>query len=398
MRPDHTDGKLLHELHGLQALTHDAAASPMAAYQVLGHNQYGDLPAHAINSNDPQLLQLSDDMLDGMIESVAGEGTHTWLVRLIWPMMRDGLVTNGTDSNELLTETCRMAAHTLLKCGQAGVFTNRVAYLFLTGGYGEALDLLLPYTSITFRLEKIKEPDASADDEFADSYPSNIPPPPQGKTEPDAESHDEPGERATADPGDAASTPMADARMGEGDGSKTQGSSPQANVASPLARANRQYLFDVERCERECRRIMGTAQVAQDSPSNEYGNHIDATVALFHSLAGAAVFAQPLLKGLSDRDEAQVEGALRMLDTYADIVREDGVTSLPLMATETAWTMVSRQKTSQQISEGMDLMRATTADMAAVVLTRVPGINQAGQAACRLLEMDMDGYEQSLGL
>lgn len=363
-------------LEGLRNSTHGVGASPDQAYQVLGQNGFGDLPAQAASSQDPELLRQSDSMLDGIIESVSGENACSWLVRLIWPIAQrrfdGGAEQPGDDA--LLMDACRMAAHVFLHCTDPSLLSNRVAYLFLVGGYGEAIDLMLPFTSIRFDMDSFS---TAVRELRASSSKLSVP--------------DRPG---TAVSRSAAALQATDAdALANRDDKNFDAEDTDVLVKSDAAEAmpgvTRQYVFDVERCERACSAIVNDADADRESNSTDFLDRVDRTMTLFHSLAGAAALAPAMKQALYQRDALMMQEVFATVHSYRDIVREHGLPALPLMVMETATQMLPSQGGWEQTVTALGMIRDAGADMAAVMLARIPNCAEARKSGSRLLALDL---------
>lgn len=376
------------------------------AYGLFGQTRPADIVAIAVNSGDEDLTEQAVGFLNGSLAMVRDEGVFGWLFHIIWDReleLRGQIERRDTEgmraSFDFLTEASRMAAHILLTWGVEDAACAHVARLFLVEEYDEALNCILPYADIAMNHD---EAAALVVDIQRRAFEEEL-------------RRDE-EERSRADshvPYSAEAMEATEAQTGEGIGvpsvpppPPSGADAPGAADGRPFAEANLLYAFDAGHVIDAYRRFLrdgsgngGSADSNDDGPWNDAGF----VQGKLRTLAGAGIIEPLVNAALSARDGEALERALRLLGLYRDVVRDEGLLALPVVA---AQTMADDEDLAEDagFDERMayvESFRDICSSMAAVLLARVPDSALARPLALSVLDGDAEAYMgrlRSLGM
>lgn len=361
------------------------------SYHVFGQTSPADIIALAVRTRDEDLVAQGEGFISDSVSMIDDEDVFGWLFRMIWgkelqlrQQIADADVEDLDATFDFLTSACRLAAHVLLGWGEGDTSSAYIARLFLIEQYDEALNCILPYSNVSLNANETELVASDLRDRAIAAAMR------RGETAAmEMKLHEaEGGLRPSSSEGSAAPD--------DGDENGV------ADDGRPFPQSDVLYLFDADHVIEAYRYFLDHAEADADGDADGDGELDDGNP--WHkpdfvqdkllTLAGAGIVEPLVSTALEQRDRDRLEAALNLLAIYRDIVCDDGILALPIIAARTLQDSDGLRPDADldQRMRYLESSRDLRSSMAAMLLARIPDPSWSRKLAVDLLNADMESY------
>lgn len=359
------------------------------SYRVFGQTNPADIIALAVRTRDEDLVAQGEGFISDSDSMIDDEDVFGWLFRMIWgkelqlrQQIADADVENLDATFDFLTSACRLAAHILLGWGEGDASSAYIARLFLIEQYDEALNCILPYSNVSLNANETELVVSDLRDRAIAAAMRR-------------------GETA------AMETKLHKAEDGphysSGEDSTASDDGEGLDVADdgrPFPQSDVLYLFDADHVIEAYRYFLDHADADADADGDgelDDGNpwrRPDFVQDKLLTLAGAGIVEPLVSTALEQGDGDRLEAALNLLAIYRDIVYDDGILALPIIAARTLQDSDGLRPDADldQRMRYLESSRDLCSSMAAMLLARIPDPSWSRRLAMDLLNADMESY------
>lgn len=361
------------------------------SYHVFGQTSPADIIALAVRTRDEDLVAQGEGFISDSVSMIDDEDVFGWLFRMIWgkelqlrQQIADADVEDLDATFDFLTSACRLAAHVLLGWGEGDTSSAYIARLFLIEQYDEALNCILPYSNVSLNANETELVASDLRDRAIAAAMR------RGETAAmEMKLHEaEGGLRPSSSEGSAAPD--------DGDENGV------ADDGRPFPQSDVLYLFDADHVIEAYRYFLDHAEADADGDADGDGELDDGNP--WHkpdfvqdkllTLAGAGIVEPLVSTALEQRDRDRLEAALNLLAIHRDIVCDDGILALPIIAARTLQDSDGLRPDADldQRMRYLESSRDLRSSMAAMLLARIPDPSWSRKLAVDLLNADMESY------
>lgn len=361
------------------------------SYRVFGQTSPADIIALAVRTRDEDLVAQGEGFISDSVSMIDDEDVFGWLFRMIWgkelqlrQQIADADVENLDATFDFLTSACRLAAHILLGWGEGDASSAYIARLFLIEQYDEALNCILPYSNVSLNANETELVVSDLRDRAIAAAMRR-------------------GETA------AMETKLHKAEDGphysSGEDSTASDDGEGLDVADdgrPFPQSDVLYLFDADHVIEAYRYFLDHADADADGDADGDGElddgnpwrRPDFVQDKLLTLAGAGIVEPLVSTALEQGDGDRLEAALNLLAIYRDIVYDDGILALPIIAARTLRDSDGLRPDADldQRMRYLESSRDLCSSMAAMLLARIPDPSWSRRLAMDLLNADMESY------
>ena len=361
------------------------------SYRVFGQTSPADIIALAVRTRDEDLVAQGEGFISDSVSMIDDEDVFGWLFRMIWgkelqlrQQIADADVENLDATFDFLTSACQLAAHILLGWGEGDASSAYIARLFLIEQYDEALNCILPYSNVSLNANETELVVSDLRDRAIAAAMRR-------------------GETA------AMETKLHKAEDGphysSGEDSTASDDGEGLDVADdgrPFPQSDVLYLFDADHVIEAYRYFLDHADADADGDADgdgelDNGNpwrRPDFVQDKLLTLAGAGIVEPLVSTALEQGDGDRLEAALNLLAIYRDIVYDDGILALPIIAARTLRDSDGLRPDADldQRMRYLESSRDLRSSMAAMLLARIPDPSWSRKLAVDLLNADMESY------
>lgn len=361
------------------------------SYRVFGQTSPADIIALAVRTRDEDLVAQGEGFISDSVSMIDDEDVFGWLFRMIWgkelqlrQQIADADVENLDATFDFLTSACRLAAHILLGRGEGDASSAYIARLFLIEQYDEALNCILPYSNVSLNANETELVVSDLRDRAIAAAMRR-------------------GETA------AMETKLHKAEDGphysSGEDSTASDDGEGLDVADdgrPFPQSDVLYLFDADHVIEAYRYFLDHADADADGDADGDGElddgnpwrRPDFVQDKLLTLAGAGIVEPLVSTALEQGDGDRLEAALNLLAIYRDIVYDDGILALPIIAARTLQDSDGLRPDADldQRMRYLESSRDLCSSMAAMLLARIPDPSWSRRLAMDLLNADMESY------
>lgn len=361
------------------------------SYRVFGQTSPADIIALAVRTRDEDLVAQGEGFISDSVSMIDDEDVFGWLFRMIWgkelqlrQQIADADVENLDATFDFLTSACRLAAHILLGWGEGDASSAYIARLFLIEQYDEALNCILPYSNVSLNANETELVVSDLRDRAIAAAMRR-------------------GETA------AMETKLHKAEDGphysSGEDSTASDDGEGLDVADdgrPFPQSDVLYLFDADHVIEAYRYFLDHADADADGDADGDGElddgnpwrRPDFVQDKLLTLAGAGIVEPLVSTALEQGDGDRLEAALNLLAIYRDIVYDDGILALPIIAARTLRDSDGLRPDADldQRMRYLESSRDLRSSMAAMLLARIPDPSWSRKLAVDLLNADMESY------
>ena len=361
------------------------------SYRVFGQTSPADIIALAVRTRDEDLVAQGEGFISDSVFMIDDEDVFGWLFRMIWgkelqlrQQIADADVENLDATFDFLTSACRLAAHILLGWGEGDASSAYIARLFLIEQYDEALNCILPYSNVSLNANETELVVSDLRDRAIAAAMRR-------------------GETA------AMETKLHKAEDGphysSGEDSTASDDGEGLDVADdgrPFPQSDVLYLFDADHVIEAYRYFLDHADADADGDADGDGElddgnpwrRPDFVQDKLLTLAGAGIVEPLVSTALEQGDGDRLEAALNLLAIYRDIVYDDGILALPIIAARTLRDSDGLRPDADldQRMRYLESSRDLCSSMAAMLLARIPDPSWSRRLAMDLLNADMESY------
>lgn len=355
------------------------------SYHVFGQTSPADIIALAVRTRDEDLVAQGEGFISDSVSMIDDEDVFGWLFRMIWgkelqlrQQIADADVEDLDATFDFLTSACRLAAHVLLGWGEGDTSSAYIARLFLIEQYDEALNCILPYSNVSLNANETELVASDLRDRAIAAAMR------RGETAAmEMKLHEaEGGLRPSSSEGSAAPD--------DGDENGV------ADDGRPFPQSDVLYLFDADHVIEAYRYFLDHAEADADGELDD-GNpwrRPDFVQDKLLTLAGAGIVEPLVSTALEQGDGDRLEAALNLLAIYRDIVCDDGILALPIIAARTLRDSDGPRPDADldQRMRYLESSRDLRSSMAAMLLARIPDPSWSRKLAVDLLNADMESY------
>lgn len=361
------------------------------SYRVFGQTNPADIIALAVRTRDEDLVAQGEGFISDSVSMIDDEDVFGWLFRMIWgkelqlrQQIADADVENLDATFDFLTSACRLAAHILLGWGEGDASSAYIARLFLIEQYDEALNCILPYSNVSLNTNETELVVSDLRDRAIAAAMR------RGETaamemklhKAEDGPHYSSGEDSTA--------------SDDGEGLDV------ADDGRPFPQSDVLYLFDADHVIEAYRYFLDHADADADGDADGDGElddgnpwrRPDFVQDKLLTLAGAGIVEPLVSTALEQGDGDRLEAALNLLAIYRDIVYDDGILALPIIAARTLQDSDGLRPDADldQRMRYLESSRDLCSSMAAMLLARIPDPSWSRRLAMDLLNADMESY------
>lgn len=361
------------------------------SYRVFGQTSPADIIALAVRTRDEDLVAQGEGFISDSVSMIDDEDVFGWLFRMIWgkelqlrQQIADADVENLDATFDFLTSACRLAAHVLLGWGEGDASSAYIARLFLIEQYDEALNCILPYSNVSLNTNESELVVSDLRDRAIAAAMR------RGETaamemklhKAEDGPHYSSGEDSTA--------------SDDGEGLDV------ADDGRPFPQSDVLYLFDADHVIEAYRYFLDHADADADGDADGDGElddgnpwrRPDFVQDKLLTLAGAGIVEPLVSTALEQGDGDRLEAALNLLAIYRDIVYDDGILALPIIAARTLQDSDGLRPDADldQRMRYLESSRDLCSSMAAMLLARIPDPSWSRRLAMDLLNADMESY------
>lgn len=361
------------------------------SYRVFGQTSPADIIALAVRTRDEDLVAQGEGFISDSVSMIDDEDVFGWLFRMIWgkelqlrQQIADADVEDLDATFDFLTSACRLAAHILLGWGEGDASSAYIARLFLIEQYDEALNCILPYSNVSLNANETELVVSDLRDRAIAAAMRR-------------------GETA------AMETKLHKAEDGphysSGEDSTASDDGEGLDVADdgrPFPQSDVLYLFDADHVIEAYRYFLDHADADADGDADGDGElddgnpwrRPDFVQDKLLTLAGAGIVEPLVSTALEQGDGDRLEAALNLLAIYRDIVYDDGILALPIIAARTLQDSDGLRPDADldQRMRYLESSRDLCSSMAAMLLARIPDPSWSRRLAMDLLNADMESY------
>ena len=355
------------------------------SYRVFGQTSPADIIALAVRTRDEDLVAQGEGFISDSVSMIDDEDVFGWLFRMIWgkelqlrQQIADADVEDLDAIFDFLTSACRLAAHVLLGWGEGDTSSAYIARLFLIEQYDEALNCILPYSNVSLNANETELVASDLRDRAIAAAMR------RGETAAmEMKLHEaEGGLRPSSSEGSAAPD--------DGDENGV------ADDGRPFPQSDVLYLFDADHVIEAYRYFLDHAEADADGELDDGSpwRRPDFVQDKLLTLAGAGIVEPLVSTALEQGDGDRLEAALNLLAIYRDIVCDDGILALPIIAARTLQDSDGLRPDADldQRMRYLESSRDLRSSMAAMLLARIPDPSWSRKLAVDLLNADMESY------